>query len=111
MSRGSVTAHPESQEPHRHPRTFRSGRAEYRAVLGLFIVFAVSRVLYGLAGVPVPIPQTGEEYPGYPLVADGWIALPWFFVALPLLIAVAWWWWNRRVPRIPSLFVKNGGQL
>ena len=46
-----MTAHPESQEPHRHPRTFRSGRAEYRAVLGLFIVFAVSRVLYGLAGV------------------------------------------------------------
>jgi ABC-2 type transport system permease protein len=68
-------------------------------------------LLYGLAGVPVPIPQTGEDYPGYPLVADGWIALPWFFVALPLLIAVAWWWWNRRVPRIPSQFVKNGGQL
>jgi ABC-2 type transport system permease protein len=67
-------------------------------------------LLYGLAGVPVPIPQTGEEYPGYPLVADGWIALPWFFVALPLLIAVAWWWLNRRVPRIPSQFVKNGGQ-
>ena len=64
-------------------------------------------LLYGLAGVPVPIPQTGEEYPGYPLV--GWIALRWFFVALPLLIAVAWWWWNRRVSRIPSQFVKNGG--
>ena len=68
-------------------------------------------LLYGLAGVPVPAPQTGEDYPGYPLVADGWIALPWFFVALPLLIAVAWWWWNRRVPRIPAQFVKNGGQL
>jgi ABC-type transport system involved in multi-copper enzyme maturation permease subunit len=67
-------------------------------------------LLYGLAGVPVPIPLTGEEYPGYPLVADGWIALPWFFVALPLLIAVAWWW-HRRVPGIPSQFVKNGGQL
>jgi ABC-2 type transport system permease protein len=68
-------------------------------------------LLYGLAGVPVPTPQTGEDYPGYPLVADGWIALPWFFVALPLLIAVAWWWWNRRVPRIPAQFVKNGGKL
>jgi ABC-type transport system involved in multi-copper enzyme maturation permease subunit len=67
-------------------------------------------LLYGLAGVPVPIPQTGEEYPGYPLVADGWIALPWFFVALPLLIAVAWWWWNHRAPRIPAQLVKNGGQ-
>jgi ABC-2 type transport system permease protein len=68
-------------------------------------------LLYALAGVPVPTPQAGEEYPGYPLVADGWIALPWFFVALPLLIAVAWWWWNRHAPRIPAQFVKNGGQL
>jgi ABC-type transport system involved in multi-copper enzyme maturation permease subunit len=68
-------------------------------------------LLYELAGVPVPTPQTGEDYPGYPLVADGWIALPWFFVALPLLIAVAWWWWSRRAPRIPAQFVKNGGQL
>jgi ABC-2 type transport system permease protein len=68
-------------------------------------------LLYGLAGVPVPTPQTGEDYPGYPLVADGWIALPWFFVALPLLISVAWWWWNRRLPRIPAQFVKHGGQL
>ena len=68
-------------------------------------------LLYGLAGVAVPTPQAGEDYPGYPLVADGWIALPWFLVALPLLIAVAWWWWNRHAPRIPAQFVKNGGQL
>lgn len=68
-------------------------------------------LIYALAGVPVPTPQAGEDYPGYPLIADGWIALPWFFAALPLLIAVAWWWWNRRVPRIPPQFVKNGGQL
>jgi len=68
-------------------------------------------LLYGLAGIPVPTPQTGEDYPGYPLVADGWIALPWFFVALPLLIAVAWWW-SRRAPHVPPQFVKkNGGQL
>jgi ABC-2 type transport system permease protein len=67
-------------------------------------------LLYGLAGVPVPTPQTGEDYPGYPLVADEWIALPWFFVAFPLLIAVAWWWWSHRAPRIPAQFVKNGGQ-
>jgi ABC-type transport system involved in multi-copper enzyme maturation permease subunit len=68
-------------------------------------------LLYGLAGIPVPTPQPGEDYPGYPLVADGWIALPWFFVALPLLIAVAWWWWNRRAPHTPAQFAKNGGQL
>jgi ABC-2 type transport system permease protein len=68
-------------------------------------------LLYELAGISVPTPQPGEDYPGYPLVADGWIALPWFFVALPLLIAVAWWWWNRHVPRIPAQFLKNGGRL
>jgi hypothetical protein len=69
-------------------------------------------LLYGLAGMPVPTPQPGEDYPGYPLVADGWIALLWFFVALPLSIAVAWWWWSRRAPHIPEQFVKkNGGQL
>jgi ABC-type transport system involved in multi-copper enzyme maturation permease subunit len=68
-------------------------------------------LLYGLADVPMPTQQAGEDYPGYPLVADAWIALPWFFGALPLLIAVAWWWWNRRAPRIPAQFVKHGGQL
>jgi ABC-type transport system involved in multi-copper enzyme maturation permease subunit len=67
-------------------------------------------LIYGLAGVPVPAPQPGEDYPGYPLVADGWIALPWFFLVLPLLIAIAWWWQSHRVPRIPVQFVKNGGQ-
>jgi ABC-2 type transport system permease protein len=67
-------------------------------------------LIYGLAGIPVPTPQPGEDYPGYPLVADGWIALPWFFVALPLLIAVAGWWWNHRAPRIPAQFANNGGQ-
>jgi len=68
-------------------------------------------LLYGLAGIPVPTPQSAEEYPGYPLVTDGWIALPWFFVVLPLLIAVTWWWWSRRTPHIPAQFVKSGGQL
>jgi hypothetical protein len=68
-------------------------------------------LLYGLAGMPAPTPQRGEDYPGYPLVADGWIALPWFFAALPLSIAAAWWWWNGRAPRIPARFAKNGGQL
>jgi len=68
-------------------------------------------LLYGLAGIPVPTPQSGDEYPGYPLLADGWIALPSFFAALPLLIATAWWW-SRRAPHIPAQFVKkNGGQL
>jgi ABC-2 type transport system permease protein len=68
-------------------------------------------LIYGLAGVPPPAPRRGEDYPGYPLVADGWIVLPWFFLALPLLIAIVWWCWSHRVPRIPLQFVKNGGQL
>jgi hypothetical protein len=68
-------------------------------------------LLYGLAGIPVPTPQSGDDYPGYQLLADGWIALPWFFVVLPLLIATAWWW-SRRAPHIPAhFFKKNGGLL
>ena len=67
-------------------------------------------LLYGLAGIPVPTPEPGEDYPGYPLVAGGGIALPWFFVVLPMLIT-AGWWWSRRAPRVPAQFVKNGGQL
>ena len=68
-------------------------------------------LLYGLAGIPVPTPQSGDDYPGYQLLADGWIALPWFFVALPLLIVVVWWW-SRRAPHISAQFVKkNGGQI
>jgi ABC-type transport system involved in multi-copper enzyme maturation permease subunit len=66
-------------------------------------------LLYGLAGILVPTPQSAEEYHGYPLVTDGWIALPWFFVALPLLIATAWWW-SRRAPHTAHFVKKNGGQ-
>jgi ABC-2 type transport system permease protein len=67
-------------------------------------------LLYGLAGVPAPAAHSVAEYPGYPLVANGWIALPWFLAIFPLLIAIAWWW-SRRAPRIPAQFAKNGGQL
>jgi ABC-type transport system involved in multi-copper enzyme maturation permease subunit len=66
-------------------------------------------LLYGLAGKPIPTPFPGDDYPGYPLVSDGTLALPWFFGALPLLIIVAWWW-SRRVPTIPAGLIKNGGQ-
>jgi ABC-2 type transport system permease protein len=53
-------------------------------------------LLYGLARMPVPTPDPGDGYPGYPLAVDALPALPWFFVALPLLIALAWW-----VSRLP----------
>jgi ABC-2 family transporter len=66
-------------------------------------------LLYALAGRPVPAPAGGEEYPGYPLAADGQWALAWFLVGLPLSIVIAWWW-SRRPPRIPLQFVIEGGQ-
>lgn len=55
-------------------------------------------MLYGLAGVSPPAPAPGSDYPGYPLVAIGQVALPWFFFGLPLCVALAWWW-SRRLPK------------
>ena len=55
---------------------------------------------------PLPSPAAGEDYPGYPLVANAYAALPWFFGALPLLIALAWLV-SRRPPLIdPSLITQ-----
>src|SRR6266700_3529309 len=66
-------------------------------------------LLYELAGRPVPAPAPDEDYPGYPLTAGAEAALPWFFAALPLLIALAWWW-SRRAPNIPRQLIEDGGQ-
>jgi hypothetical protein len=63
-------------------------------------------VLYGLAGVPVPTPDPGDGYPGYPLAVDAWPALPWFFVAWPLLIALTWWL-SRRPPHVKFASTKE----
>jgi ABC-2 type transport system permease protein len=65
-------------------------------------------ILYGLAGRPIPAPVTGEEYPGYPLVANAHMALPWFFAALPLSIVLAWWRVSRP-PQIPMSLAQDGG--
>jgi len=65
-------------------------------------------LLYGLAAVPTPAPVPGEDYPGYPLVTNPALVLPWFLGALPLLIAAAWWW-SRRAPRILPPTVHQGG--
>ncbi len=54
-------------------------------------------LLYGLADIPPPAADHGEEYPGYPLIADADPTLAWFFGGLPLLIAATWW----RVHRPP----------
>jgi len=66
-------------------------------------------LLYELAGKPIPTPIIGEDYPGYPLIANGQPMLLWFFGGLPLLIILAWWW-SCRAPRIPPQLIKNGGQ-
>jgi ABC-2 family transporter protein len=55
-------------------------------------------LLYGLAGVSPPAPASGTDYPGYPLVAPGQIALLWFCGVLPFCIALAWWQ-SRRLPQ------------
>jgi hypothetical protein len=55
-------------------------------------------LLYGLAGISSPAPASGGDYPGYPLVAPGHIALFWFLCGLPFCIALAWWQ-SRRIPQ------------
>jgi ABC-2 type transport system permease protein len=67
-------------------------------------------LVYALAGRPIPEPIQGQDYPGYPLLADGSPALAWFLGALPLLIVIAWWW-SRRPPQIPVQLVKRGGHI
>ena len=49
-------------------------------------------------GITVPPPAGGEDYRGYPLVADADPSLAWFLGGLPLLIAAIWW----RVQRPPA---------
>ncbi len=66
-------------------------------------------LIYGLAGLPPPAAGPGEEFPGYPLVADATATLAWFFAALPLAILLAWFL-VRRPPRIDPVFVKPTNQ-
>jgi ABC-type transport system involved in multi-copper enzyme maturation permease subunit len=82
-------------------RSDRSRSTSHREILPL---------LYALAGVPPPAPIAGDDYPGYPLVANASAVLPWFFGALPLLIILAWWL-TSRPPRSRFQPVKNGGNL
>jgi ABC-2 type transport system permease protein len=55
-------------------------------------------LVYGLAGISSPEPSFGGDYPGYPLIASGQVALLWFFCGLPLLIALAWFQSRRIFP-------------
>jgi ABC-2 type transport system permease protein len=52
-------------------------------------------LVYGLAGLAPPAPDSGADYPGYPLQADAGAFRIWFYAVLPALIVVAWWWTSR----------------
>jgi len=66
-------------------------------------------LIYALAERPVPQPIAGQDYPGYPLLANGSPALAWFVGGLPLLTVLAWWR-SRRLPQLAAHLMKNGGQ-
>ena len=66
-------------------------------------------LIYGLAGVSPPAAASGDDFPGFPLIADGAAALAWFFGALPLLIALAWLL-VRRPPPIDPIFIDRSPQ-
>jgi ABC-type transport system involved in multi-copper enzyme maturation permease subunit len=65
-------------------------------------------LLYALAGTKAPARMPGEEYPGYPLVANADATLLWFCGGLPLLIMLAWW--RSRHPPAVKFFELEGGQ-
>ena len=66
-------------------------------------------LIYGLAGVPPPAAAPGDDFPGYPLIADGAAALAWFFAVMPLAIALAWSL-VRRPPRIDPAFTRQSSK-
>jgi len=66
-------------------------------------------LIYGLAGVPPPVAAPGDDFSGFPLIADATMALAWFFAALPLAIVLAWHA-VRRPRRIDPAFVKQATQ-
>jgi ABC-2 type transport system permease protein len=64
-------------------------------------------LLYRLAATALPVPVPGADYPGYPLAANGEVALLWFFCGLPLLICLAWWRSRRLSEPVKARFTKE----
>lgn len=64
-------------------------------------------LLYALAGVQAPAAAAGEEYPGYPLMANADVTGLWFYGGLPVLILLAWWA-SRRIPQVEPALVGEG---
>jgi hypothetical protein len=63
-------------------------------------------LIYALADVRPPAPIPSAEFPGYPLVNDGVLALVWFLTVLPILIVLAWWR-SRRLPSNNKTLLKE----
>ena len=59
--------------------------------------------------MPLPAAAAGDDYPGYPLIADATATLAWFIAGLPLAIVLTWLW-MRRPPRIDPAFIKHTTQ-
>src|SRR6516165_2412852 len=95
-----------SEEPYGEIQSSYGGRSDKRRATSHHEIMPL---IYALAGRPPPTPIAGEEYPGYPLLANASPALAWFLGGLPLLIVIAWWL-SRRPPQIAAQLIKDGGQ-
>ncbi len=47
-------------------------------------------LIFGLAGVRVPMPKNSADYPGYPNIADTRSATFVFYFVLPAAVLVSW---------------------
>jgi ABC-type transport system involved in multi-copper enzyme maturation permease subunit len=65
-------------------------------------------LIYELAALEPPEPAAGGDYPGYPLIANAYAALPVFLGIVPILV-LAFWFWINRAPRIWLNAVEQGG--
>jgi ABC-type transport system involved in multi-copper enzyme maturation permease subunit len=65
-------------------------------------------LLYRLADLNPPSPDSASDFPGYPLIANADPTLLWFFGGLPMLIVLVWWW-SRRPPPLNPALARRGG--
>jgi hypothetical protein len=68
-------------------------RAMSRSTVGPVVL----EVIYGLAGVSPPPPESRAGYPGYPLAAEIVVAPYFFYLLFPALVGAAWWWFRKPV--------------
>ena len=66
-------------------------RAMSRSTTGAIVL----ELIYSLADVATPAPDTSRTYPGYPLATQATFAPVLFYLAFPALIGLAWWWYRK----------------